>query len=47
VAARFEPVVEVDLLQVGGQDFFTQFVRFDRKKWHAKFRKSCDERLCA
>src|SRR6202166_2059681 len=45
VAARFEPVVKVDLIQVGGDDFFAELVCFDAQKRHAKSRERGDQRL--
>jgi hypothetical protein len=42
VAVRFQPVVKVDLIQVGGDYFFTQLVRFDAQKRYAKSRERCD-----
>ena len=35
MAIGFEPMVEVDLIQVGRDDFFAKFVRFDAKKRYA------------
>jgi hypothetical protein len=45
VAVRFEPMVEMDLVQVRRDDFFANLMRFDAKERHAKSRERCDQRL--
>ncbi len=45
MAVGFDPMVEVDLAQVGGDNFFAQLVRFDAEKRHAKSRQRCDQRM--
>jgi hypothetical protein len=38
-------MVEMDLVEVGGNDFFAEFVCFDAKEWDAQARKRGDQRL--
>ena len=42
MAVCFEPVIEVDPVQVGGDDFFAEFVRFNAQEWDARRTKSFD-----
>ena len=45
VVVRFQPVVEVNLIKVGGDDFFAEFVSFHAQERHAKAREHGDQRL--
>ena len=45
VAVGFKPVVEVDLIQVGGDDFFAEFVRFNAQERYAQSCERGDQRL--
>ena len=45
VAVGFEPVVEVNLIQIGRNNFFTKFMRFDAQKWDAEPRQRGDQGL--
>lgn len=45
VAVGFEPVIEVDLIEVGGDDFLAQFMGFDAEERDAQACERGDQRL--